>query len=227
MAKKNTYFFIYIDPFIWLYLLVTGKIFSRILCYRMKYVPKWNIERLVVADIKLEKFSDCQKQAAEFTEKKLSYDKERTVLIDNISIPIGAYRIREKMKIVADVFTSVEVIKNSNYQNLKVYLNSPLFSDDDYDSICEYIVLNTSANCRKSFFINRVHGVLIKALCCLVCVFVVLLNIFKQPKEKLLLQIIYLILLPIRMVRWIQRINFPVLFCRKRSMVKNYQLSIS
>lgn len=151
----------------------------------MKYVPKWNIERIVVADIKLEKFSDCQKQATDFTEKKLSHDKERTVLIDNISIPIGAYRIREKMKIVADVFTSVEVIKNSNYQNLKVYLNSPLFSDDDYDSICEYIVLNTGADCRKSFFIKRVHGVLIKALCCLVCVFVVLLNIFKQPKRKI------------------------------------------
>lgn len=151
----------------------------------MKYVPKWNIERIVVADIKLEKFSDCQKQAADFTEKKLSHDKERTVLIDNISIPIGAYRIREKMKIVADVFTSVEVIKNSNYQNLKVYLNSPLFSDDDYDSICEYIVLNTGADCRKSFFINRVHGVLLKALCCLVCVFVVLLNIFKQSKRKI------------------------------------------
>ena len=151
----------------------------------MKYVPKWNIERIVVADIKLEKFSECHKQAAEFTEKKLSDDKERTVLIDNISIPIGAYRIREKMKIVADIFASVEVIKNSDYHNLKAYLNSPLFSDDDYDTICEYIVLNSDAACRKSFFINHVHGVLLKALSCLVCVFVVLLNIFKQPKRKI------------------------------------------
>ena len=67
-SPRQILFVPYLDPFIWFYLLVTGRLFGTVICFESKFVPSIGFSRINVAGSKLDEYLDAKRQALDFSE---------------------------------------------------------------------------------------------------------------------------------------------------------------
>lgn len=152
-----------INPFIWLYLLLTGKLLSGVVCFRHKFVPTWRVERIRTSNLDSKIFSELHVKAIDFSKQKISQDKAARISIEGTTIDLSVFQYRKLISYVSDIMVSAFVLKTSGIKGV-AYIETSLLFGANLENLEEWLASNSSLEPRRSIFIGIIYPVLNRSL---------------------------------------------------------------
>ncbi len=152
-----------IDPFIWVFLLLTGKLFGRVICFRYRFVPKWRIERLHTFDLAMQNFSELHLKAIDFTKRETMPDCDAKLFLKDTTVDLSLYQHSKMLAHISDVFISIDVINTLKLEG-DAYIEIPVIFGKNLDNIEQWVTDNSALQPCRSFFLSKIYPALNRLL---------------------------------------------------------------
>jgi len=160
MKNKPIVFVPYIDPFIWIYLLLTGRFFRQVYCFQYAFVPALFFKRLNIVDLGLQSYELLGERALKFSETLTDTSQiNSTVELGGSRIFLLPLNLKARAVLLNNIFLSIGSLQKVDASRVGgcFLLSSPLLTRQDRKLLGETITQETGLRGRNSFFLARVH----------------------------------------------------------------------
>jgi hypothetical protein len=176
MTTKRTLFLPYIDPFVWIYLFLTGQFRYRVWCFQSAYVPQFLFKRIPIEQMDVETYMSVGSDAVNFFNRFPSQmDGGSHLKIRGHKIPIWMFNLKERARFVTNIFHTMKVLPTlgdgKSDGNSFFYLPCPIENKNSLRILTELFENRTGFVQRKSIFLEVIHPALLRLIAVQIVIF--------------------------------------------------------
>jgi len=156
-STKPFFFIPFIDPIIWILLMIFIRPFYQIRCFQFRWIKEIGFKRISTFDLTPNEFQNCKRDAVIFCKNNNIEQFCRTsIKIDDCTIDLTSHYAKEAAKEITDFFIASAILGKTNQKGIFV-LPKEICNKSFSEKIITKFQINTGLVYKKLFLLTSFH----------------------------------------------------------------------